>query len=456
MIARRTFRRPDVRTWFADGVFRTIVRNAGYLASGKLAGALLGLIALACAGRGMTPALFGTLILIHSYANGVGAVVKFQTWQFIVRFGAPALERGDTRTLRDVTGFAVGLDLASGLLGLAGGLALLPFAAEWFGIGAQNLHLAMLYCTLIPTMTAATPTGILRVFDRFDQIALQQLVTPLLRSIGALISYFGDFGFTGFVLAWYVADLSGDVCLWIMSVQELRKRRMIDALRPGLFGPARRLPRAWGFVWTTNVAHSVWAAWGPVSNLVVGALLSPAAAGLFKIAATFFDSASKPAELLSRSFYPEIMRLDPSSRHPWQLAVRSALISGGIAVVILLITTVGGKPVIDLVFGRKYVEAYELLQLMTASLVVAMAAFPLESLLYMAGRERSALVADAGAALGYGVMLFVLIHLFGIWGAGLAYVAGVCLKTLLMLVPTVWAYRGRASLGHGPLVEAHA
>lgn len=438
-----------MKRWMSDGVFRTIVKNASYLASGKLGGAVLGLVALACAGRGMTPALFGTLVLIHSYANGVGAVVKFQTWQFIVRYGAPALERGDVATLRDVTGFAFGLDLASGLLGLAGGLLLLPFAAEWFGIGAENLHLAMLYCTLIPTMTAATPTGILRVFDRFDQIALQQLVTPLLRAVGGLVSYFGGFGFTGFVLTWYIADLAGDLSLWVLSVQELRKRRMLGALRPGLLGPARRLPRAWGFVWTTNIAHSIWAAWGPVSNLLVGAMLTPAAAGLFKIAATFFDSASKPAELMSRSFYPEVMRLDPSSRHPWQLGVRSALISGGIAVLVLLIVSIGGEPVIDLVFGKRYVEAFDLLQLMTASLVVAMAAFPLESLLYMAGRERSALAAEGTAALGYAVLLVVLIHLFGLWGAGLAYVAGVCLKTLFMLIPTVRAYQGRHALVHG-------
>lgn len=445
-MASRTMKR-----WFADGVFRTIVRNATYLASGKLGGAVLGLLALACAGRGMTPALFGTLILIHSYANGVGAVVKFQTWQFIVRYGAPALERGDMATLRDVTGFAVGLDLASGLLGLAGGLLLLPHAAGWFGLGADHLGLAMLYCTLIPTMTAATPTGILRVFDRFDQIALQQLVTPLVRGIGAAISYFGGLGFTGFVLTWYFADLAGDLCLWALSIQELRRRHVKGALRPGLFGPARRLPRAWSFVWTTNVAHSIWAAWGPLSNLIVGALLSPAAAGLFKIAATFFDSASKPADLMARSFYPEIMRLDPSSRHPWQLAIRSALISGGIALIVLLLVMLGGEPVIDLTFGQRYVEAYDLLQLMTASLVVAMAAFPLESLLYMAGRERSALVAEGTAALGYAVLLFALIHLFGLWGAGLAYVAGVCLKTMFMLVPTALAYRTRHVLSH----EAH-
>ena len=42
-----------MRKWFADGVFRTVLRNAGYLISGKLAGALFSLLAFACAGRAL-------------------------------------------------------------------------------------------------------------------------------------------------------------------------------------------------------------------------------------------------------------------------------------------------------------------------------------------------------------------------------------------------------------------
>lgn len=437
-----------MKHWFSDSVLRSIMRNASYLGSSKLVGALLGLIALACAGRGMTPEFFGVLVLIHSYANGVGAIVKFQTWQFIVRYGTPALGRDDIDEFRNVTGFAFGLDLASGLLGMAAGLILLPFLGERFGIKADDMSAAMLYCTLIPTMTAATPTGILRVLDRFDQIAIQQLITPLLRAVGGVISYAGGFGFVGFVLTWYLADLAGDLCLWYLAVRELRRKEIRKALRPGLFVPARRLSGAWDFVWTTNIAHSIWAAWGPVSNLIVGAMLGPASAGLFKIAATFFDAAGKPADLMSRSFYPEIMRLDPASSHPWLLGIRSALISGFVALLILILVLGGGEPLIGLVFGNRYLEAFDLLQLMTVSLIVTMMGFPLESLLYMAGQQRAAMVAEGAAALGYAALLFVLIHLFGLVGAGLAYVAGVCLKAVFMLIPTLSAYRGRATLSH--------
>lgn len=435
-----------IKHWFSDGVFRTILRNASYLGSGKLGGALLGLVALACAGRGMTPVLFGTLVLIHSYANGVGALVKFQTWQFIVRYGAPARHQGDIAKLRDIIGFGFSLDLVSGLLGMAGAMLLLPHLAQWLGIDRQDMMLALLYCTLIPTMTAATPTGILRVLDRFDQIAIQQLVTPLLRAIGGLIAYFGHIGFPGFVVTWYVADLAGDLCLWGMAIREMRRQSLAGALRFGLRAPARRLSGAWDFVWTTNIAHSIWSAWGPISNLIVGGLLGPVAAGLFKVAATFFDSASKPADLMARSFYPEIMRLDPSSRHPWKLGLRAAFLSGLVGFVIFLLVVVGGKPVIGFVFGQRYIDAFDLLQLMALSLIVTMASFPLESLLYMVSRQRMALVAEGMAVSCYALLLFALIPFYGIMGAGIAYMAGICLKALFTLIPTVSSYRTRHRL----------
>ena len=59
-----------MKRWLSDGAFRAILRNASYLGSSKLVGAMLSLVALACAGRALTPTLFGTLALVHAYATG--------------------------------------------------------------------------------------------------------------------------------------------------------------------------------------------------------------------------------------------------------------------------------------------------------------------------------------------------------------------------------------------------
>lgn len=435
-----------MRKWFADGVFRTVLRNAGYLISGKLAGALFSLLAFACAGRALTPTIFGVLMIVHSYAHTAGGLAKFQTWQFIVREATPALHHGNVDKARDVIRFSFGLDIASGLIGMVGAIIALPWLAERFGIDQRMLPLAIAYCTLVPTMSAATATGALRVLDRFDLIAGQQIVTPVLRAAGAVLSYFADLGFVGFVITWYLSDLLGDLVLWAYAVRELKRRDMLDALKPGLFGTARRLPGAWVFVWTTNAAHSVYAAWGPLSNLVVAAILGPVAAGLYKIASTLLDSAAKPADLLRRGYYPEIMRLDPREPRPWLLGVRAGALAGLTGLAIVGLVLIGGKPLIGLVFGQRYLEAYDLLKLMAVSLVVAMAFFPLESLLYMAQRQTAAFLAQLVAVIIYLALLAGLTHAYGLEGAGVAYLAGSIAVALCMLVPTISAYRHRASL----------
>ncbi len=434
-----------MRRWFADGVFRAVIRNASYLGSTKILGAGLGLVALGCAGRGLTPALFGILMVVHAYASGAGALVKFQTWQFIIRYAAPALQRGDEDFALDTIRFAFGLDIASGLIGMVAAVAVLPLLADRFGLHGSTLALAMFYCTLVPTMSAATATGVLRVLDRFDLIGGQQIATPALRAAGAVAAYGFHLGFPAFVATWYVADLAGDLILWALAARELHRRDMLGAFRPGLFTAARRLPRAWGFVWTTNVAHSLYAAWGPVSNLVVAGILGPVAAGLYKIASTLLDSTSKPAELLSRGFYPEIMRLDPASKAPWRLGLRVGAVAGAIAILLVALVTIGGKPVIQLAFGRKYLPAFDLLRLMTWSLVISMASFPLESLLYMVDRQRVALVAQAAATIAYLGLLVILTSLLGLTGAGIAYLLGTSAMALFMLVPTMEGYRRRAN-----------
>src|ERR1700761_8979074 len=135
-----------MKHWFKDGVFRAVLRNAGYLGSTKLVGAGLGLIALIAAGHGLDPATFGMLTLVHTYALGAGAITKFQSWQLILRYGAPALQRGDEAAARDAIRFAFGLDITSGLVGMAAAMIALPFLAPDFGIDRSHLPLALIYC----------------------------------------------------------------------------------------------------------------------------------------------------------------------------------------------------------------------------------------------------------------------------------------------------------------------
>lgn len=436
----------NIKHWFADGAFRTIIRNSAWLGSSNVVSALLGLLALSCAGKGMTPAMFGVLVIVQSYAKSISDFIKFQTWQLVVQYGTPALTNNNPQQFRNVVSFSFSLDIVSGAVAIVGGIALLPFLSHSLGLDDQSFWLAALYCTLIPSMASSTPTGILRAVNRFDLIAVQQATKPFLRAAGSVVAWYFDFGFAGFVIAWYVSNLVGGTMYWWFAARELRRRNIHNAFKLNLFESARHIKGAWSFVWSTNIAHSIWSACNSCSTVLVGIVLGPAAAGLFKIAMTFFDAAGTPAGLLGKSFYPEVMRLDPHTTRPWLLGVKSGLLAGGIGILVALAVFIVGKPLISLVFGVKYLEAYDLIQVMLGAIVISMLGFPQESLLLMAGKQRAFLVAQTIASIGYIVLLFMFCHLFGVPGAAFAYFGGQCLDVVLSLIPTLKAFFQRHSL----------
>ncbi|WP_297196873.1 lipopolysaccharide biosynthesis protein [uncultured Pluralibacter sp.] len=435
-----------MKSWFSDGAFRTIIRNTAYLGSSNVVSALLGLIALSCAGKGMTPEMFGVLVVVQSYAKAISDFIKFQTWQLVVQYGTPALHSKNIQRFRDVISLSFGLDIVSGAVAVAGGMILLPFLSHSMGLTSDDFWLAMLYCTLIPSMAASTPTGILRAVDRFDLIAIQQATKPFLRALGSVIAWYFDLGFAGFVVAWYLSNLVGGTMYWWFAAKELRRLNIHNALRPSILKAGRKLEDAWNFVWTTNFAHSIWAARNSCTTVLVGIVLGPAAAGLFKIAMTFFDAAGTPAGLLEKSFYPEIMRMDPRTKKPWKLAIKSAALAGGLGIVVAAAVLLIGKPLISVVFGHKYLEAYDLIQVMLGAIVISMIGFPQESLLFMAGKQRIFLVMQTVASVSYIILLVVLSHFFGVIGAAWAYFGGQFLDVLTSFFPTIQAYFRRERL----------
>ena len=296
-----------MRHWFKDQHFRSLLKNSSYLAASRVVAAIAAVATLSLTAHALVVLLFGALILISSYAKAVSGIAKFQSWQLIVRYGSRAIH-GEVDDFKTSTGFAFALDALSGVGGMLVGAAVLPFVAPWVGIAPDQLWMAMFYCTLLPTMGAATPSGVLRALDRFDQISWQSTVTPISRLVLTVGAYAAHLPFAGYVALWYVTDLVGDVYLWFLAWRELRRRGLMEGIRPTL--RPETLPGAWRFAIHVNLNASVQAAWGPVARVVVGGLLGPAGAALFRVASSLSDSASKPADLLGKAFYPEVVRMD--------------------------------------------------------------------------------------------------------------------------------------------------
>lgn len=435
-----------MKHWFKDQHFRSLLRNSSYLGISKIVAAVAGLATLALAGRGLGVILFGTLILITSYVKAVNGIVKFQSWQLIVRFGGHGVAHGDPEHFRIATGFAFGLDALSGLVGLITGAALLPFIASFVGIDRHYLWLGIFYCTLLPIMASATPDGVLRVLDRFDLMSWSDTVTPITRVLLVGGAFATGASFPAYVAIWYVSDLLGQLYPWVLAGRELKRHGLLEGMRPTL--NPRVLPGAWRFAIEVNLATSVEAVWGPIGRLVVGGLLGPAGAALFRVASTLADSAHKPADLLGKAFYPEIMRMDLTSGKPWKLMLRGTALASGVALLAIVVLVLGGKPLMSFLFGKAFIGAYAPLLVLMAVPFIGIFSFPLAPMLYALGRSDAPLKAKLFGSAVFFVTIAPLSWALDVIGAAIALVLANAVNAVTMMVQLRREHRRmRASAG---------
>lgn len=424
-----------MRHWFKDQHMRSLLKNSSYLGASRIVAAIAAVATLAFTGRALGITMFGLLILIHSYAQAAASLAKFQSWQVIVRYGGQGLAAGRPEDFKVATGFALGLDILSGIAGMLLAMAVLPLIGGWFGIPDQYILLAILYCTAIPTMQAMTPSGVLRTLDRFDLVAWQGTTYPIARMILAGIAFAMDAPFVAYVAIWYITDLGGDLFFWWLTWRELKRRGMTDAMRPKL--KPHPLKGAWRFAIRVNLTSSLTAAWGPIARLLVGGLLGPASAAIYMIAATLADSAQKPTDLLTRAFYPEVMRMDVSTKRPWKLMLRGSALAAMFGVVALLVGLVFGDPIIRLVFGDQFAAAYPVLVVLMLAPFLIMISFPLPPMLYAVDRDDAPLTARVVGTIIYFAIVAPLAWQYGVIGAALAAVIGTAVM-VAVLVLQVW------------------
>jgi O-antigen/teichoic acid export membrane protein len=421
-----------MKHWFKDQHFRSLLKNTGYLTVSRIVAALCSLATLAFAGRGLGVILFGTLILITSYAKAANGISRFQSWQLIVRYGGPGIAAGDPTDFKTATGFTFALDMVSGIGGMIAAILLLPLIGGLVGIHRDYLWLAMLYCTLLPTMGAPTPSGALRVLDRFDLISWAATVAPILKSILIGIAFAVKASFPVYVLLWFVADLTGDLYTWYLGWRELKRHDLLAGIKPTL-KPAS-LPGAWKFAINVNLSASVQTVWGPVARLVVGGLLGPAGAALFRVASSLADSAQKPADLLGRAFYPEIVRMDLSTKQPWKLMIRGTALVSAVALVAILLLILGGKPLVGTLFGKDFLGAYTPLVILMAIPFLGIFSFPLTPMLYALGRSDGPLKAKVLGSLVFFLAIAPMSWAWDVVGAAIALVLANLVNVIVMLV----------------------
>ncbi len=402
------------------GILRRLVGNTGLLLGGRAGNAVLGLGYMALAGRSLGVASLGLLVLIHAFAQLTGEVSKFQSWQCLLQYGAKPLAEGRRADFQHVLRFTLCLDALSALIGVAAGMLGVFLFADRLGFGASHDGAAALYMLVIIAMVASTPVGLMRLFNRFDVLAAQSVIVSAGRLVGCAVGFVLHGPMEAFLLAWAFGQVCGFTYLCAMTLRELRRRDLAAGFSLRGEPLTAGMPNAWRFAWNGNISSTLESGLTHMATLGVGAALGPSAAALWKVGRQIADAVAKPARLLSQPLYPELARLRAAGGEVMmaKVAVRVALIAGGVASLLLVAAMFAGPSILSLVMGSAFAAAAPVMTWQVAAVTLGVFALPLEPMLISLGRAGSVVCVQIAAVLAFVGVLYGLAPQYGLLGAG--------------------------------------
>ncbi|HKT77642.1 MAG TPA: lipopolysaccharide biosynthesis protein [Sphingobium sp.] len=413
---------------------------------GKAGAGLISLVYLIIAARALGPRDYGLLVLVHGYVTAVVGIVEFPAWQAIVRYGAEASAEDAPHRLARLLRFGALVELAGGAAAIVAAMALAPLVGPHLGWPPETVAFAIPYSFAVLGSVRSAPAGYLQLIDRFDLIGLHNMVQPLVRVAGAGLAWALGWGLKGFLVAWLVAALAEFAVLWTMGLICAHNRLGTVLRHPERGSAVKDNPGIWRFLVASNADVTLSELAGRIAPLIVGWVLGPAMAGLFAVAQRATVIIAQPAQILGNTAYAQLARMVAAGKGGAPLRrtlVRVIGIALAAAAPVVIIAALFPTPIVTLLAGPAFRAAGTVMVVLIAARMIAVIGPPCSSALSAMGFPALSMSANLFASLVFLPVLPLLLHQWGLMGAGVQAV-GQALLASLLLAGLVW----RRSLAH--------
>lgn len=418
----------------AHDPMRRVLGNFGFLVRGRGVAAVMSLGATTLMARVLGPTEFGMVVLIQAYALLMRGLLDFRSVEAVVRYGVPAHDAGDTRTLRRLIKVCRRVDRRASLAATALALIVAPLIGPLMGMDRDHVILLCAYSLVLLTTGNGTAKGILRLFDQFDVLGRQMTIGPAIRFFGVVVAWWLDSPLRVFAAILAIAYATENLYASWRGRHEYRRRagrprdgESVDDASLAEFSGLRH------FLWVTYWQSNMDLVPKHLSTVLAGYLLGPAEAGLLRLAREISSLLSKPAGLIHEVVFLDLTRSWHQGSAAFDLiAYRTALLGGGFGLLFVLAGYFFGADLLATLIGDKFVTAAPVLTLMLLAATFDLTTSSLRSAAYAIGHAGKVLRVYAVSAGIYLALFVALTSSLGLIGAGVAACVAAALPPLAM------------------------
>jgi len=403
---------------------RKRLRNVGHLLTGNAASAVLGLASYALTARALGVADFGQLAMILAFVRTIERLVSFQSWQPIIKYGAPLWGVKDSDDLRSLLKFGLLLDISAAVVAWGVAIVVACGGAYLLGWSGHQRELLLLYSCVLLFGISGTPTAVQRLSGNFHLLAYGQLINLVFRVGLCAVAAWYAADLRTFVLVWAGTQIFGALVLFALAMRTLRHEGIHGVFRASLKDIGSRFPSIWNFTWFANLSLTLRSSTNELDTLLVGALADPRSAGLYHIAKQLGRAGQQMGAQVQNVIYPDVARLWAKGRiaefRRLVLQVEASLLALGVLGVLIAYATV--DPLLRWTAGPAFLGAANLVVVQMVAVALVLSGTAARSALLAMGRQREVLIVVVTATLAFHLTAFLVIPKIGAMGGNIAHV----------------------------------
>jgi O-antigen/teichoic acid export membrane protein len=409
--------------WF-DAFLRRLARNSSWGIAAMSVELVLTVAETTLAARFLGPADYGRVALVIASIVSIKQLVDVRAWEGVTRYLAEFVENRQPALALATLALAL---LADAVVGLV------AFGITVVGAGLVSGRvlrqpdlqgpIALYALTLLATMFSGTAEAVLRVFDRFRDLAVRSVVQAVWHlGLMAAVLLLG-MRVHGLVLAYLLSDGAGAALLALLAARQVRQR-LWEARTEASLSALR--PYFKDMLWFTaqTALRTKLKVNRQLDILVLGYFRPPTEVGYYRVARRLGASVQELTDPFYFAVFPDFARAWAGSRRRFaELVVRTAVVATVGALPGVVLGLLFAPQVIRAWVGAQYAPAVAPFRIVMLGMGLAVATFWATPAALGSGRPGIATTALACGVL-VNVALLVLVPGQGATGAAIALMGG--------------------------------
>ena len=404
---------------------KKLFMNASWLFGGKTASGIFSAIQTVVIARILGVSDYGLLSLILAYVAVLNMFFDLKVWETATKYIGTYWETGEHDKARSMIKLSYILDIGSGVVAFIIAILSAKLISTYIIHSPEAYVFIWIYSISLFVDTAnSTSDAILRVFDRFKNIAFINSFQKFFRLIVVVALLYSGLGIKGVLYGFILASFVGfSVRMWLVM-----KTLKHNDLQGWLSADIRLIRDQWkGIAWflgnTSFIATLKTGNERYLGILILGYFAGKDAVAFYKIASSIASVVNRIVDPIYEAIYPELVKLASSNAiEDFKNMIKSTTKSLVLIIIpIGVIIIIFAEPIISLVFGKDYVPATSALRILAAAVLIIRCTFWINPALLSMGRPGLRTIMGVISTFIYLVLMFLLVPGYSYIGAAFAF-----------------------------------